>query len=47
MVALARELQVDAAVRQALAVQPGGQPGGAEQGDRAVLEQAGRCRASQ
>ena len=30
MVALARELRVDAAVRQALAVQPGGQPGGAE-----------------
>ena len=36
MVALTGELQVDAAVLEALAVQPVGQPGGAQQPDRAA-----------
>ena len=35
------ELQVDAAVLEALPVQPGGQPGLAEQGHAARLEQPG------
>ena len=41
MVPLPGELQVDAAVLEALAIQPVGQPGGAQQPNRAVLQQAG------
>ena len=41
MVPLPGELQVDAAVFEALAVQPAGQPGLAEQPDGAVLQYPG------